>query len=96
MDRDITNQAGSVKVTALSPFTHPLQGQLQGETVRITHLGDAEGMSPVYFVIDSRGNGAWVETGAVKITDSGLVQSESLSSSQASRETSSPTAIGRS
>lgn len=62
-------QHSTTKVTFASPFSKPLQGVYDGEPVRITHVGDAEGQSPVYLVIDQTGRSSWKKQEEVQITD---------------------------
>lgn len=58
-----------IKLTFAAPFSMPAQGRYQNEPVRITHLGDAEGFSPVYHVVDGDGRSRWVPQNEVQITD---------------------------
>lgn len=60
-----------VRITQSSPFSQPALGFIAetGEPVRITHLGDAAGMSPVYNVVDSSGKSGWVSQSKVRIID---------------------------
>lgn len=70
MDQISLDKAKKVKITAASPFTQgPCYGSLDGEPVTITHVGDAEGLSPVYLVFDSNGRSAWVSQESVVVTD---------------------------
>lgn len=67
------NQNTKVKLTFASPFPKPAHALYQGETVRVTHLGDAEGMSPVYNIVDSQGKSRWVSQSEVQIVDTGFL-----------------------
>jgi len=51
------------------PFQTPIHGEVDGEAVRITMLGDQPGSSPVYLCIDGDGNSAIVPLSEVTITD---------------------------
>lgn len=91
MDQSKLKSNESVKVTSSAPFHRPLQAVYTGgpnrEEVKVTHLGDADGMSPVYFVIDSTGRGLWVSQSDVQILDDEITVSQG-SASQASRQAS--------
>lgn len=89
------DQTSKVKLTFAAPFSKPVHGLHDGEPVRITHLGDAEGMSPVYNIVDSQGRSQWVSQSEIQIVDSGflpmgqetldLITGRSESSSQTER-----------
>lgn len=72
MDRSLMEKktrltfASSFRKPALAVFTSP-----SGETelVRVSHVGDAEGSSPVYNIVDDQGQSAWVPQAQVKIID---------------------------
>lgn len=67
VDKSITTR--KVELTFASSFSRPVDAIYQGETVKISHVGDAEGMSPVYLVVDSQGQSAWVPQAQVTIID---------------------------
>lgn len=58
-----------VKLNFASPFQKPLHAIYEDEVVKVSHVGDAEGMSAVVFVIDSQGQSAWVPQAQVTIVD---------------------------
>lgn len=93
MDDRVFTESSKTKVTNSSPFMRPVYGSHGGEPVTITHVGDAEGMSPVFLVVDSAGRTAWVRQSDVTITDPSLIPTkldEALASS-----TRSPQLAGR-
>lgn len=59
--------ATSFQKPALAVFRNPTSGET--ELVKISHAGDARGMSPVYNVVDAQGQSAWVPQGQVQIID---------------------------
>lgn len=58
-----------VRITFASSFPKAVHAIFEGELCRITHAGDAEGMSPCYNVVDSQGQSAWVPQSQVRIVD---------------------------
>lgn len=68
---DFLNPSTKVTLNTSSPFSQPAQGihRETGEPVTITHVGDAEGMSPVYNVVDSLGQSGWVPQSDIQIID---------------------------
>lgn len=57
------------KVTFAAAFPKALSATINGEPVRLTHIGDVEGMSPAYNVVDSEGRSSWQPQADVKIVD---------------------------
>lgn len=82
MDQNQLTQAQHVKVTSSSPFHRPLEATYQGEAVKVTHVGDAEEMSPVCLVIDSKGQSSWVRQSDVRFTDDELTRDSSSAGSR--------------
>lgn len=78
MDQSLTDR--KVEINFAAQFPKAVQAEHQGEPVRISHLADAEGMSPVFLIIDSSGKTAWVPQREVTITDSDYLPSSSQSS----------------
>ena len=70
-DAAIEQQQASLPGRALwaPPFQTPIHGEVDGEPVRITMLGDQPGSSPVYLCIDGDGTSAIVPLSDVTITD---------------------------
>lgn len=66
---DKTLAARKPRLTFAAPFSKPVNGVHDGELVKITHTGDADGMSPVYNIVDKQGQSAWVSQSDVTITD---------------------------
>jgi hypothetical protein len=87
MDNTQLSKAQKVKVTHSSAFSDgPCYGLLEGEPVTITHVGDAEGMSPVYLVIDTNGRSAWVAQDSVVITDQRFLPTSAKSAIETGQE----------
>lgn len=99
MDKLTLEKSKKFHVTTSSPFTQgPIYGTLDGgEDVVITHVGDAEEMSPCYLVIDKSGRSAWVSQELVTVTDPRLTpRSIDESLRQSSSSSRSPSAAGMS
>lgn len=73
MDKSLTQQKPDL--TFASSFSKPVHAAYQGESVRITHVGDAQSMSPVFLIIDSQGQSAWVPQSEVRIIDTDYLPS---------------------
>ena len=66
-----------LELTFASPFyPRPAHAIWRDQTVRVTHLGDAAGMSPVFCIVDSSGRSQWVRQSEVEITDHERLLSE--------------------
>lgn len=66
----MTLSGQKIKVNNASRFGKPVHAVLDGsEPVRVTHVGDAEGMSPVYLCIDAQGKSEWRAQSDVRFTD---------------------------
>ena len=75
-----------ISVRNASPFSQPLFAQTStGESVRITHVGDAEGYSPVYLCIDSKGKSGSVKQSEVTILDSSVLSNPTQALRNSSR-----------
>jgi len=57
------------RATWAPPFQTPIHGEVDGDAVRISMLGDQPGSSPVYLCVDGDGNSAIVPLTDVTITD---------------------------
>jgi len=60
---------GLGRATWAPPFQTPIHGEVDGDAVRISMLGDQPGSSPVYLCVDGDGNSAIVPLTDVTITD---------------------------
>lgn len=69
LEETVTNATTTGRALWAPPFQTPIHGEVDGEAVRITMLGDQPGSSPVYLCIDADGNSAIVPLSDVVITD---------------------------
>lgn len=81
MDQNTLKQGQSARITNSSSFHRPLEATYKDEPVKVTHVGDAEGMSPVCLVIDAEGRSAWVRQSDLQFTDQELFTPSGVRSS---------------
>ena len=57
------------EVRNVATFHHPLYAIRQGQPARILAIGDQEGKSPVYLVVDTQGRSQWQSVNDCQIID---------------------------
>lgn len=57
------------EVRNVATFAHPLFAVRQNKTVKILALGDQEGKSPVYLMVDDFGRSTWQSVNEFQIID---------------------------
>lgn len=92
MDQSLSQR--KVDLNFAAQFPKAVSARYRDEPVRISHLGDVEGMSPVFLVIDSEGSTAWVPQAEVTITDPDYLPTTSSSFSLTSQQLKNKEAVG--
>lgn len=72
-----------VTLNAVSTFARPVSAEYRGEPIRVSAVGDVDGMSSSYLAHDKNGHSGWVPQEQVRITDPDFLPegSQPLSSS---------------
>jgi hypothetical protein len=66
---DTKTQQQKATARSIAPFSKAIHAVHDGEPVRITAVGDLEGYSPAYLIVDQDGQSSWQQQSKVQVVD---------------------------